>query len=114
MDSVVQIEGRESVREPAGVREGEVGVEPESEVDAAAQLVEVLVGDAPGAGEGEAAPAAAMDGLAADPRLLPVGVRRPRSLLEKRHDGREQESNSAPLSLSPPRGRGGDGDWLRL
>lgn len=114
MDSVVQIEGRESVREPAGVREGEVGVEPESEVDAAAQLVEVLVGDAPGAGEGEAAPAAAMDGLAADPRLLPVGVRRPRSLLEKPHDGREQESNSAPLSLSPPRGRGGDGDWLRL
>lgn len=107
-DGVVEVERRERLRElpcRGGVSGGNA-VEAESQVDASAQLVEVLVGDAP-----KTAPAAAVDRLAAQPRLLAVGVRRPRTHLEEPHGGKIAEDRRRIrlllplLFLSPPRGR---------
>lgn len=73
IDGVVELQGRQGVRQ-AQIRLRRV--EPEAQLDARLQLVEVVVRDAPAPGAADlAAP------FAAEPRLLAEHVRRPRSLL---------------------------------
>lgn len=108
--SVVQIEGGEGLGEPPAAAGGVDHIEAEAEIDASAELVEVLVCDAPA----RAAPPAALEVLPPEPRLVALAVRRPGALLEEAqpglgtgHGGQGLGSPSSLALAAPVFGEGG-------